>query len=914
MMLGFLLTRANSKFSRKFKVCSARQGIVFLKFLLCFYIYSAASVSVTPPGSRTGNIGRNSLDSLDSDGNGVLSSDEVGMSDFFRGVDSDGDGKIELDEVTNFVKDLGGASFDDEKEIRNGVRAAFANIDNGNDGVIHSSDLLKHWNMHSMANLVTVGDVCSWVEHAVQLPSVSGLFREHAITGFDLPLLVENNGEYLKTMGISDKLIRNKLLRAIKARLLGVSSVPASPLFLCMVHGQEVRMSWTMKESNHDVNDAVTHKPLPVHKWRLLRRDSSWDEWVLVKEFGASQLRFVDKSNALAKSGGRCKSNGVCDFGEYRVEAWNMVGNSFTEAVAKPEDLGDKEKESKHSEQSETGTGLKKDEKTILQDAFAENFADDMFRDVDADGDGDLEAPELRGFIKDFGGKDFDEEKEISGAVDAMFGVIDTNNDKILKRQDLLDHWNKVGSELSVEDVAQWIEHAIQLPQYVQRFKENAVRGYDLPGLLGNGGQGLKRDLGITNALHRNKIIRGIRIRFLAMASKPMSPVLVCTKLSPPQCGALQLQWLFEESEGSSVKVHKFQVQRRPMEPGGGVSRSPQGFAKKSQESEGPVWETVYEGLGDSFVDTGLEPGTTYEYRIQAWNLVGASKLHTLSRAQECYAGRAGCNQGLLSWFFFILWLPIRVLVFLADNHYRIIGIVTLFGAALSWGRLAKSTRQRMMMYFRSSFMPRLFDAYLGGSDGGATLNTNELGAIDAYAGPETPTSKVIREAAEFAFRGRASRKTNILSDSDSASSHSFADAQTSSPEHDENKSKRVSKWAIVRRKLLRNRFKHKHKNKVPKPNASVHSSPDSRNSKISSRYGSLQKSQELSPSVNIKYCMICKSNVTGIHKWRRHHCRHCQGIFCDKHTAYHPHNALLPCGVNSKCICVGCFKKKKSS
>jgi hypothetical protein len=40
-----------------------------------------------------------------------------------------------------------------------------------------------------------------------------------------------------------------------------------------------------------------------------------------------------------------------------------------------------------------------------------------------------------------------------------------------------------------------------------------------------------------------------------------------------------------------------------------------------------------------------------------------------------------------------------------------------------------------------------------------------------------------------------------------------------------------------------------------------------------------------------------------------RHHCAYCQRVLCQKHTAYRDHGVLSICSLDSKCVCVPCFR-----
>lgn len=67
---------------------------------------------------------------------------------------------------------------------------------------------------------------------------------------------------------------------------------------------------------------------------------------------------------------------------------------------------------------------------------------------------------------------------------------------------------NRVGSILTVEEAADWVTHAVQLPEEVAHaFRSNSVSGYDFPELVEDNGASLCDDLGIKK-LYRRQIVK----------------------------------------------------------------------------------------------------------------------------------------------------------------------------------------------------------------------------------------------------------------------------------------------------------------------------------------------------------------------------------------------------------------------
>lgn len=67
---------------------------------------------------------------------------------------------------------------------------------------------------------------------------------------------------------------------------------------------------------------------------------------------------------------------------------------------------------------------------------------------------------------------------------------------------------NNLGSILTVEEAADWVMHAVQLPEDVaEAFRSNSVSGYDFPELVADNGAGLYYDLGIKRS-YRKRIVK----------------------------------------------------------------------------------------------------------------------------------------------------------------------------------------------------------------------------------------------------------------------------------------------------------------------------------------------------------------------------------------------------------------------
>jgi len=191
---------------------------------------------------------------------------------FFLAVDTDQDDTIDFKELSDFVeKVIGGTQFDTPIEIELEASAMFKSLDLNDDRKISFKDVKEHWN--KLECLLTSNEVAEWVKYAVQLPDhIAQAFKENAVTGFDFSELIINDGEALRIdLGIEKYFFRKKLVRLIKARMLGVGTVP-----------QPIPNSSYNVESCSSVS-FTWHKPnargFPVHSYRIQRR-------AIAKEYG----------------------------------------------------------------------------------------------------------------------------------------------------------------------------------------------------------------------------------------------------------------------------------------------------------------------------------------------------------------------------------------------------------------------------------------------------------------------------------------------------------------------------------------------------------------------------------------------------------------------------------------------------
>jgi len=173
---------------------------------------------------------------------------------------------------------------------------------------------------------------------------------------------------------------------------------------------------------------------------------------------------------------------------------------------------------------------------------------------------------------------------------------------------------NSEGSLLSVHEVAEWVVHGIGLPQEVgDIFLTNTISGPDFPELIEDDGLLLETELGIADKTVRDRLLFFLNLR-LRGDGKPASPP-VAVHAEALGASSVRVQWHADET--SQIPAHKFRVQRRIHAQGK--------VCGQAQGNDSNTWVTVMDGFGYIFTENGLDPSTHYQYRVQAWNVMGSS-------------------------------------------------------------------------------------------------------------------------------------------------------------------------------------------------------------------------------------------------------------------------------------------------
>jgi len=157
---------------------------------------------------------------------------------------------------------------------------------------------------------------------------------------------------------------------------------------------------------------------------------------------------------------------------------------------------------------------------------------------------------------------------------------------------------------LTADRVVDWVIHGLQLPQYAQAFRENAVNGLDFPALIEDHSQTLLYDLQVQSRLHRQKITHAIVRQMFGYGAVPGSPKNATSVFS--SCGMIQLHWDPPSFVGYPP-LHKYIIHKRV--------------------DNASSWMSIGDSKENSFLDKdGNHQGKFSGYRIQAWGDHGPSE------------------------------------------------------------------------------------------------------------------------------------------------------------------------------------------------------------------------------------------------------------------------------------------------
>ncbi|CAM9278012.1 unnamed protein product [Chrysoparadoxa australica] len=259
----------------------------------------------------------------------------------------------------------------------------------------------------------------------------------------------------------------------------------------------------------------------------------------------------------------------------------------------------------------------------------------ELLNECDSDQDGNMNVDDIRRVVEAMGGINLDEISEVNAAIASVFRHIDKDADQALSHKDLLSYWKRLGKLLNVEEAADWVKHAAQLDDSVAAaFRHNLVTGYDFPELVAGGLTAIERELGIEKPAFQKRLLRSMKWRLWGVGEEPGPPVNL--RVMGSGGNSISIAWDAPDDE-SGFLAHKYVLKRRKV---------PKLGSKSSGQTHNWSWVTDKSRL--AHVDTGLDPVTTYEYSLVAWNAIGHSEAITVQGTTTANSGEGDESSWLM--------------------------------------------------------------------------------------------------------------------------------------------------------------------------------------------------------------------------------------------------------------------------
>ncbi len=583
-----------------------------------------------------------------------------------------------------------------------------------------------------------------------------------------------------------------------------------------------------------------------------------------------------------------------------------------------------------------------------------------FFDSIDKDGDGQIEPEEVAIFLKNQIGE-LETQQAVDSEVVTVMARLDQNQDNGLGMADMQEYWMQFETLLTAEEVAEWIVYAVQLPPRVgEMFLEHSVTGYDFPEIVENGGKILSDDLGIDRASYRNKIVRQMKVRMLGIGGNPEIPSKFDFKLQ--SCNAVTLSW--QRSTGRVFPIHSYRIQRRGISLFGNLQTLETAYGNGAYYSAaiGPNnsdWTTVYVGSDLEFVDSGLETGHNYMYRIQAWNSVGKSgwEIIDLSKAlkkQRCStkpSPKVATREQVSSTTFQrtipgdtveegwsslptrLVWGLIVVVQFVYHFIRGIFGVVAMGAAIMRFRRAsASSSSQAALVLPFVSFwekVNKISEKWLGKE----LIPKTMLGdRVSIELQEQLHDERIMATGLRGYDRLRKKSKNDDNAIANGHSATRDASKSRNRSRSSEDVSSPLPREVVVRRNaspLPKSTFFHRRAQRTRtqsfdtkrsnnlSTDSEVESSERNVGSSVTVKSGG-RKTSRTPPKLSRHYtdveddtrCIECHKKFQ-FPKRYKHHCSRCMSTFCHKHgRTTHPN--ITSCKVPGTCLCNPCLKVLK--
>merc|ERR1712216_289045 len=210
--------------------------------------------------------------------------------------------------------EIGGSHFDEAAEWERGATAMLNTLDGTDrDNTISVAELHAH--VRESAALLSVEGTAEWIAMAIQLPQYAAAFKAARVTALDFPAIVNVPEVLEQELGVSSRLHQQKVLRALKWKLLDLGERPGAPRNLacfCRSDAGVHAVQWSPPVSNGypPVHGYVVQARRPGERWV---GEGVWVYAAVQHDGAGDDLAWYISPRELGTA--------ACD---YRVRAWNF--------------------------------------------------------------------------------------------------------------------------------------------------------------------------------------------------------------------------------------------------------------------------------------------------------------------------------------------------------------------------------------------------------------------------------------------------------------------------------------------------------------------------------------------------------------------------------------------------------------
>lgn len=190
------------------------------------------------------------------------------------------------------------------------IERVYEKLDRNQDSLISKKELEQRWEL--IGAEMTVQEVADWIAFSVQLPQYADLFRYHSISGYTFPLLMKDDGEQLRQIGIESELHRHQVAMFLRMRYLGLGAKPEKLVKATCEYEQPQGVS-SSKHAFARITWTSSSEAAPK-RFQLQKRSPGSAFWTPV--YSGPDTEFVDLLQPDEKHV------------TYRLATWNSYGRS----------------------------------------------------------------------------------------------------------------------------------------------------------------------------------------------------------------------------------------------------------------------------------------------------------------------------------------------------------------------------------------------------------------------------------------------------------------------------------------------------------------------------------------------------------------------------------------------------------